>query len=104
MAKKKSKATTKKTDDYSFDISTDDPDITFSLGGESIKDTVSSFHRLVLKAQAAAFESRDEVEDYSSEFAENLNKKFRTKLTITPAMAYRMMNHIFDVFHEQKKT
>ena len=97
MAKKRSK----KPEPIS--IETEEPTVAFSLGGEVIESTVVEFHRLAMKAQQTAYDTRGTVDDWMSEYGEALQKKFSTKIKITDTMAYRIWDTVYNLFHLVKK-
>lgn len=110
MAKKRSKKQSKvattppPTQSFELAIETEEPTVAFSLREEKIEGTVVLFHRLAMQAQTEAFRDRNEVEDYMPEYATLLNQHFKTKLKITPEMAYRIFDSVFNLFHQLKKS
>ena len=110
MAKKRTKkqpkavATTPAPQTFELPIETEEPTVAFSLKEEKIEGTVVLFHRLAMQAQSEAFRDRDETDDYMPEYAKLLNKHFKTKLKITPEMAYRIFDMTFNLFHQLKKS
>lgn len=113
MAKKRSKDSPKKQSKevatptkqtFELSIETEEPIVSFDLGYEKIEGTVVLFHRLAMQAQTEAYRDRDEIEDYMPEYATLLNQHFKTKLKITPEMAYRIFDMVLNLFHQLKKS
>jgi len=109
MAKKKSKARTKPSaptqnnNTIEIDVVTEEPTVCFVLGDEKIEDTVVTFHRLGVQAQSEAFNNRNETENYMPEYADLLNRHFKTQFHITEPVAYRIFDASFNLFHQLKK-
>ena len=103
MAKKKTAR--KATPEYEFelDLPVEEPLCKFSLGEESIQSTVSHLHRMSVNAQQKAFDKRGDAVDFYQEYADELNLEFKTKVTITKEMAYRIADAVHQTFHIQKK-
>ncbi len=106
MAKKPAKQQTAKPANETFDIVSDDREVTFNLHFKDqeagkIVSTVCELHRLMLVSQHEAYSVRKD-EDYVPYYAKNLSGKFNVHVS-EPA-AYRIACVVADLFVEQKKS
>jgi len=92
-----------------IDIDNDDDTLSFNIRGTEgellgvVESSVCDLHRIALISQGEAMDKGDaDASAYMPIFAKKLSERFN--VSVSESAAYRMANHIFIRFEEQKKS